>query len=265
MNLHTFVQLDGYKLSTQIIDFEKFKYSKTILVFLHEALGSIQQWRNFPQDLCASINLPGIIIERRGYGQSDPMNEERDIRYLHNYAVEIKKVFNELLTNQKVIIIGHSDGGSIGLLLAHYHPENILGLVTLAAHTYMEECTVEGIRATTQAFEEGKLDGLKKFHGDKTNDLFYAWSKTRLNPTFMEWDIRFEIQPINVPVLAIQGKEDQYGSYGQLNGIRNAAKNYTELNLEQSKHHPHLEKTNECLTAITKWINTLKIEETILN
>lgn len=260
MTTSKFIQLSNYRISTQYLLPQLMNEETPICIFLHEALGSIQQWRTFPIRVCQEVHLPGIIIERRGYGQSDPMNKKRDIHYLHEYCDELHEILKQILApKQQVIIIGHSDGGTIGMLYAHYYPQHVKALSTLAAHTFMEEITLVGIRQTTEAFKAGKLDGLYKIHGDKTLYLFNAWSETRLDPSFMKWDIREEIKSINCPVLSIQGADDQYGSEGQLLGIKNAASNYSEVILPNVNHHPHLENTDKCVSDIADWIKKLGV------
>lgn len=231
-----------------------------VLVFLHEALGSIVQWRNFPEMIVNELQLPGIIIERRGHGHSDPLPaEERSADYLHRYTTETKAILDELLPlGTPVILIGHSDGGTIALLYAKHYPKNIIGICTMAAHTFVEPETLAGIEPAVQAWESGKLDGLKRIHGDKTERLFYAWANTWRAPFFHDWDIREEIKGIACPVLAIQGAADQYGTEEQLNSIHEAAPQADVRILPDCGHHPHIEKKEAVLKEICDWVKVLK-------
>lgn len=229
--------------------------SKPVLVFLHEALGSIIQWKGFPSELCNSFHLAGIVIERSGHGKSSPLAGGRDIHYLHHYADETLDVLREVLNpTQKYIIIGHSDGGSIALILASRNLKNLQAVVTMAAHTFVEEKTLAGIYPAIEAFEAGKLDGLYKIHGSKTKTLFYAWANTWLNPVFKNWDIRDEIKHFQVPVLAIQGKDDQYGTEEQVNSIVFSHEKRLKEIIPSCGHHPHLEKPEQVMKAITHWM-----------
>lgn len=253
------IRLDTAKINVQWINPGSLNPSKPVLVFLHEALGSIIQWKAFPSELCNSMNLPGVVIERSGHGKSSALVGDRDIHYLHHYADETLAVLREILNpDQKYILIGHSDGGSIALILAARNTKNLQAVVTMAAHTFVEDETLAGIHPAMEAFETGKLDGLYKIHGDKTETLFYAWANTWLTPTFKNWDIRAEIKPIQIPVLAIQGAEDQYGTEEQVNSIVQNNSSRKGIIVPACGHHPHLEKGERVIQEISKWVkNTL--------
>jgi pimeloyl-ACP methyl ester carboxylesterase len=256
MTLEKKIQLDSHQVNTQFLFSESVKDDSILFVFLHEALGSIPQWRDFPQLLCNQMGLNGIVYDRRGHGNSDPENAKRDANYLHEAAYsEFKKLMDVLIPlDKKIILIGHSDGGTIALLYAAKYPKQIAGIVTMAAHVLVEEETLNGIHPAIVAFENGKLAGLKKFHGDKTTDLFYAWANTWLMPEFKSWNIVDEIKDIVCPALILQGKEDQYGTEKQVNEIVSALENAEGVMLDNCKHHPHLEKTKEVIDLISKAI-----------
>lgn len=232
--------------------------SNHVVVFLHEALGSIGQWKNFPQKLCNELNLPGLVYERIGHGQSSCLTKKRNENYLQEYALkELPIVLNKLLKkNQKAILIGHSDGGSIALLYAQKHKDKLSALVTMAAHVINEKETLRGIEPAVKAFEKGKLDGLKKYHGDKTNSLFYAWANTWSAEFFKDWNICNEIDKVEVDALIIQGILDQYGTERQvdliLENIKSEKKN--KLMLDDCGHHPHLEKTGVVIDSIKRFL-----------
>lgn len=229
-----------------------------VLVFLHEALGSIGQWKDFPEKLCASLDIPGILYERQGYGSSSPLTEVRGADYLEKYALEELPQFLDkvLAPHQKAILIGHSDGGSIALLYAQSNPENLAAIVTMAAHVINEKETLAGIAPAIEAYKKGKLDGLKKYHGDKTEELFYAWANTWNAPFFKEWDICKLIDKIEVDALIIQGCNDQYGTEEQVDLILAHIKSEKKqkLMLENCGHHPHLEQKETVIQAITTFL-----------
>ncbi len=250
------VHLSDRTIHIQLINHPLITESKPILVFLHEALGSIIQWKSFPMDLCNSLNLSGVVIERSGHGKSSPLVGERDRNYLHQYADETIQVLLEILNpNQKIILVGHSDGGSISLLLGSKGLKNLQAVVTMAAHTFVEPETLAGIHPAIEAFKNGKLNGLYKIHGDKTEALFYAWANTWLSPGFKSWDIRDEIQDFKQPVLAIQGLNDQYGTEEQVNSIVDGHSNRVGKMVPACGHHPHLEKSKEMVDLISDWIS----------
>lgn len=250
------IRIASKEINIQWINQGLLSDSKPVMVFLHEALGSIVQWKSFPSELSNSLKLPGIVIERSGHGKSGSLSGERDINYLHRYADEVSEVLREVLNpTQKMILIGHSDGGSIALIIAARSSKNIQAIVTMAAHTFVEDETLAGIHPAIQAFEAGKLDGLYRIHGEKTKSLFYAWANTWLAPDFKNWDIREEIKSIEIPVLAIQGKDDQYGTEEQVHSIVNGFNNRTGKIIPSCGHHPHLEKKEVIIKEIRKWLN----------
>ncbi len=249
------IYLGSKEINTHWINPSLLNSSKPVLVFLHEALGSIIQWKSFPTEFCKILNVPGLVIERSGHGKSGFLTGERNSSYLHDYATETLDVLREVLNpNQKYIIIGHSDGGSIGLIIASREPKNLMALITMAAHTFVEEETLAGIIPAINAFENGKLDGLHKIHENKTNPLFYGWANTWLSPAFRSWDIREEIQAFTTPVLALQGTTDQYGTEEQVNSIVSGHDNRKGILIPHCGHHPHLEKPEETMKAISQWL-----------
>ena len=226
-----------------------------VILFLHEALGSIGQWKEFPQQLCDALRLNGIVYERQGHGDSSPFAKPRTASYLHEYALEELPAFlKKLGLNKKVLLVGHSDVGTIALLYAAAYPESIAGIVTMAAHVINEKETVAGIQPAIDAYEAGKLSGLQKYHGDKTNDLFYAWADIWRSKEFTDWNITQEITNSKAKGLFIQGSDDQYGTPQQIELIQ---KNYTGLSkailLNNCGHHPHLEKTNTVIEHVSNW------------
>lgn len=252
------IRFDSTEINIQWINPGLLTGSKPVLVFLHEALGSIIQWKSFPAECCDSLNLPGIVIERSGHGQSSPLTAQRDIHYLHHYADETREVLREILApDQKLILVGHSDGGSIALILASRNLKNLQAVITMAAHTFVEDETLGGIHPAIEAFKAGKLNGLCRIHGTKTEDLFYAWANTWLSPAFKNWDIRSEISSFTTPILAIQGKEDQYGTEEQVNSIVQGHSNRIGKMIPSCGHHPHLEKKEAVIREIESWLKSI--------
>ena len=233
------------------IEPKKLNSDSVVAIFLHEALGSIRQWMSFPQELCDQLGVRGMIYDRQGHGESSPFTKERDENYLHDYALQELPAFIELVVpeSKNLLLIGHSDGGTISLLYASKFPQRISGIVTMAAHVINEPETITGIQPAINAFELGKLDGLKKYHGEKTKDLFFAWANIWRDDRFKNWNITNEIGS-KLPGLFIQGKTDQYGTARQLELIQSRFSNGTSLLLDDCGHHPHLEKKEAVIFAI---------------
>lgn len=248
-------QIDTYELHYERIIPDNIENEEVVILFLHEALGSIGQWKDFPKEVCSRLGLEGIVYERSGHGQSSPLASKRDTNYLHNYALrELPEFLDALDEQRKILLVGHSDGGTIALLFGAKYPEQIVGTVTMAAHVINEPETVAGIDPAVHAYEAGKLDGLKKYHGEKTDALFYAWADIWRNPKFHSWDITNEISFQNGKGLFIQGAEDQYGTEKQIKLIESNFKGKSKaIILDNCGHHPHLEQADQVLNLIENW------------
>lgn len=245
------------KIAYKIIG--EIKANKPILLFLHEAIGSIAQWKNFPELLNKELELPALVLELPGYGFSAEYNKKRNSEYLHHFALDILPSFLKSINlDQELIIIGHSDGGTNALLFSSKFPDQVKGIVTMAAHVLNEEETKAGIQPAIDAYETGKMKGLEMYHGQKTQSLFYGWAHTWLANDFSRWNISQDIKCNNTPALIIQGKEDQYGTDAQVNLICELLENAEPAFINQCGHAPHLEQTKEVIEKIVKWRSNLK-------
>ncbi len=229
-----------------------------VILFLHEGLGSIAQWKSFPEKLCELSGFSGLVYDRQGYGKSSKLSSKRDHRYLHNYALEELPVIIDSLISQEreLYIYGHSDGGSIALIYAAQYPEKVSGVITEAAHVIVEDITLAGIKPVVTLFEQGSLSSkLEVYHGDKTKEIFYAWSDTWHLKRFREWDITEGLKSIVNPVLAIQGVEDEYGTELQLDLIvEKCSGNTDKLFIKECGHAPHKQQQQIVLNAVTKFL-----------
>jgi pimeloyl-ACP methyl ester carboxylesterase len=233
---------------------------KPYLVFLHEGLGCTAMWRDFPELLCAKTGCPGLVYDRLGYGNSSPLKLQRTIHYLHSYALqELPQLLESIIPRKPFIFIGHSDGGSISLILAAERPSLLQGVITEAAHVFVDDETIAGIHRANAAWAEGKLRGLTKYHGDKTETLFEAWSKTWLTTWFKHWNIEYLLPSIEVPLLVIQGADDQYGSTDQVKAIATKTSGSAQQEIvENCAHVPHLEAQDVVLDLMSDFITRLR-------
>ncbi|MFO1072126.1 MAG: alpha/beta fold hydrolase [Geminicoccaceae bacterium] len=213
------------------------------LLFLHEGLGSIAQWKDFPSALCARLGCEGIVFDRLGHGRSDPAVLPRTPTYLHEAAGTVLPALLDALAVPRAALLGHSDGGSIALLFAAVAPERTAALVTEAAHVMVEEITLAGIRAAGAAYATTDLPRrLARYHGEKTEALFYAWRDTWLSPAFRGWNIEAALPAIRAPLLVIQGEADEYGSPAQVEAIARGTGGPVErLLIPGCGHNPHQE------------------------
>jgi pimeloyl-ACP methyl ester carboxylesterase len=190
------------------------------VVFLHDSLGCVETWRDFPQRLSERTGLDALIYDRRGYGQSSPFSgEARTVRYLHQEA-ELLFLLLDTLAIERVVLFGHSDGGSISLIAAAQRPLRIEAVITEGAHVFVEEVTLAGIRHARTLLASTDLGRrLESYHGAKAGAVAAAWIDTWLSPEFRDWNIESCLPRIVCPVLAIQGSEDEYGTPAQVMAI----------------------------------------------
>jgi pimeloyl-ACP methyl ester carboxylesterase len=219
------------------------------LVFLHEGLGSVAGWRDFPRSVCDRLAAPGLVYSRRGYGRSTPLGEPRGIGYLHR---EAWVVLPELLARFGIdapLLVGHSDGGSIALLYAARHSPRAIAI--MAPHVFVEDVTIEGIRAARVAWQGGKLrEPLARLHDDP-DGAFFGWNDGWLDPAFRGWNIEAELPKIRCPVLAIQGYGDQYATMQQLDRIAAGITAPCQLlKLENCGHSPQRDQPQAVIDAI---------------
>ena len=225
--------------------------SRPVLVFLHEGLGSTRMWKGFPQALCDAAGCDGLLFDRQGHGQSDPQQQPRTIHYLHRYALEeLPQVLAQAIPDRDYVTIGHSDGGSIGLLHAAERPARLRGLITLAAHIYVEDVTLQGIRDALDAWHAGKLRGLARYHGDRVEQVFMAWNATWLTPAFAHWNMAYALPAISVPTCVMQGAGDQYATVQHMHDIAAGIHAATDQLLPDCGHSPHLENPEATLQAM---------------
>lgn len=214
---------------------------KATLVFLHDSLGCTSLWRDFPGQLGEVLSCDVFMYDRQGYGQSGPFSRAaRGTGYLEDEARTLEQVLDAAHIDQ-CILFGHSDGGSIALIAAALFPERFLAVITEGAHVFVEDITLEGIRAAMHQFETTDLaQKLSRYHGDKTSALFDAWTKTWTAPFFRDWNIEHFLPAISCPVLAVQGADDEFGTPAQLDAIASGAGAETLL-MPGFGHNPHKE------------------------
>ena len=226
------------------------------LVFLHEGLGSIAQWRDFPAALCRRTGLPGLVYDRWGFGGSAPLPLPRPVDYLTREAERSLPAVLEACSVTRPLLVGHSDGGSIALLYAAAFPRQPVACITLAAHVFVEEVSLDGIRAAARAWREGDLrQRLERYHGAKTEAMFRGWTETWLRPDFRDWNMLGRLPAITCPLLVIQGEDDEYGTAAQVEAIvRGAGGPASPLMLPACGHQPHLQQHEAVLDAVADFI-----------
>lgn len=251
----------GHKLHAERLDPEPVTPGAdgTTLVFLHEGLGSIGQWRDFPSRLSERTGLPALVYDRWGYGNSDPFTLPRTTSYLHDEALAGLPAVLEACRIDRAVLVGHSDGGSIALIYASKHPENVRAVITEAAHVFVEDVTVQGIREAVEDYASTDLcKRLARYHGDKTDLVFHGWADTWLSPGFRSWNIEEFLPGVRCPVLIIQGVDDRYGTPAQVRAIERQVSGPAKALLLRCGHIPHAEAREEVLEAMAGFIEELK-------
>lgn len=244
-----------YELYYELVPGSK---EKPCLLFLHEGLGCTALWKDFPKRLCQATGCPGLVYDRRGYGHSSPLAGARSIHYLHEYALwELPRVLAAVIPDRDYLVIGHSDGGSIALIHAAEQPARLRGIITEAAHVFVEQETVDGIRAADDAYLAGKLHRLTQYHGDKTDTTFKAWSRTWIKEGFRHWNIEYLLPSIQVPALVMQGVEDQYATGAQVTAIVGGVANREAVMIPECGHIPHQEQPGTTLRRMAAFIGEL--------
>ena len=226
------------------------------LVLLHEGLGCVAMWRDFPELLHRRTGLPVFAYTRAGYGGSDPAGLPRGIDYMHVEGREVVGAVLDAAGIGDAVLVGHSDGASIAIVHAGEHAggsaPRVRALVLLAPHVFCEDVSVESIRAAGDAYRRGGLrERLARHHGDRVDAAFFGWHDAWLRPEFRGWSIEAFLPGVTVPVLLIQGERDAYGTPAQLDAIeRGVAGPATRIRLEDCGHAPHRERPEETLDAI---------------
>jgi len=246
------IHAGGHALECELIE-----GAEPALVFLHEGLGSIKLWRDFPAKVAKATGRKALVYDRYGYGASDVLREEKvGVRFMHQEALEALPELLEATKIEKPVLIGHSDGASIALIYSGSHEVN--GLVVLAPHVFIEKFNLESIRRIRATFETTDLpQRFAKYHTDPRR-TFYLWNDAWLDPAFETWNIEEYLPGITCPVLAIQGENDEYGTMAQLDAIRRQVKGPCELlKLKDCGHSPHRDQPEKTLHAVLNFLQKI--------
>jgi len=232
-----------------------------LLVFLHEGLGSLSMWREFPETLCRAIGCRGLVYSRPGYGQSTPRATEEvwAPNFMHRQAHEVLPALLVALgvdtAANPPCLLGHSDGGSIALLHAARFPDRVAGAIVLAPHIMVEDLSVSSIEKARLAYLETDLrQRLARHHADP-DSAFWGWNNIWLNPAFRPWSIEAEIASITCPLLAVQGLDDEYGTLHQIRGIAQSVPQTELLELAESGHSPHRDQPAQLISSIQEFLD----------
>ena len=232
-----------------------------LIIFLHEGLGSLSMWRDFPQKLCHVLGTRGLVYSRPAYGKSTQraIDENWKPDFMHRQAYEVLPALLQALninpTEQPLWLLGHSDGGSIALLYAAAFSHQLQGIVVLAPHIFVEDLTIQSIEQAKTAYLTTDLPSkLARYH-DNPESAFWGWNTIWLNPEFRAWSIEKNLDTISCPLLAIQGLEDEYGTLEQIHGISRRLPHTKVIELPNCGHSPHRDQQETLIAIIRDFIH----------
>lgn len=242
------------------IEYRKFSGTKAgpMIVLLHEGLGSVSAWKDFPEHLCKVTGLSVFLYSRAGYGNSSPIELPRSVDFHSDEAVRVLPKILDAAEIERCILLGHSDGASIATIYASAKSldNQAERLILLAPHIFAEEKCVTAVEQAIKAYEKGNLrKALRKFHGKNTECAFRGWSGVWTDLEFSCWSIEEHLPLIKIPVLAIRGEDDPYNTVSHLDGITEKVSGEVEcFNLSNCAHAPHKEQEEQVLMLIEKFL-----------
>ena len=232
-----------------------------LVVFLHEGLGSVSMWRDYPTRLCEAAGMRGLVYSRPGYGRSTPRaaGTAWTPRFMHEQAHELLPAFLQAVgvdaERDPPWLFGHSDGGSIALLYAAAFPAQTAGVIALAPHILVEEVSVASIARAREAYLHTDLRARLARHHDDPDSAFWGWNDIWLHPDFRAWSIESKLASITCPVLAVQGLDDEYGTLEQIRGIARRLPQTELLELPDCGHSPHRDQPEVLTRAAVEFLH----------
>ncbi len=239
------------------------------IVFLHDGLGCVEMWRDFPDRLASATGCGALVYSRQGYGASDPVRGPRPVAFMHDEALVVLPAVLEHFQLKEVVLFGHSDGASIAVIYAGARhrgfggphgpplgPSLVRTLVLEAPHVFVEPICVESIAAIAEAYETTRLrERLARYHSGNTDSMFKTWTDVWLGPEFRRWNIEEYLPAIESPVLVLQGEDDEYGTLRQVDAVvRQVTGPANSLMLAHCGHSPHSDQPDAVLEAASRFV-----------
>lgn len=227
------------------------------IVLLHEGLGCVSMWKDFPAALAVATGCSVVTYSRRGYGASDPISGPRPASYMHDEALIVLPEVLDRLDIENPVLFGHSDGASIALIHAGGQ-HRVRGIIAEAPHVMVESISITSIAEARRAYATSDLRSrLAQYHAD-VDGAFRGWSDIWLSSEFQTWSIEEYLPLACCPILAIQGEDDEYGTMEQIDRIARDARDVTLLKLANCHHSPHREQPVSVITAVQEWLGALE-------
>lgn len=246
------VIVDGKRLETHWIGHER--SDQPVIVMLHEGLGSIALWKDFPEQLASRSGCAVLIYSRYGHGSSDKLMEKRPVSFMHREGEVVLPELLDKLSIERPILLGHSDGGSISIIFAGKYPERPRALILEAPHVFVEDLSVASITQAKLNYETTDLgQKLSRYHAH-VDATFWGWNDIWLDPNFRDWNIEEYLTAIRCPVLCIQGENDEYGTRAQVDAIAAQVQQTEIMMLPDCKHSPHRDQPEKTLERIAEFV-----------
>jgi pimeloyl-ACP methyl ester carboxylesterase len=231
-----------------------------VIVFLHEGLGSVAMWKDFPAKLCLTGGFRGLVYSRAGYGRSTPRPHDQrwGVDFMHSHAIEVLPAFlasaGVNVASNPPWLFGHSDGGSIALIHAARYPSGVAGVIAAAPHIFVEELTLQSIERAREIYLTGDLRSkLARYHHD-VDSAFWGWNDVWLKPEFRSWNIEELLPSIRCAVLAVQGYDDEYGTMAQVDGLAKHVPQTRILRIAECGHSAHRDQPEKLIRAAIEFI-----------
>jgi pimeloyl-ACP methyl ester carboxylesterase len=248
----SFVTVQGHR-----IEYELLHGHAPLIVFLHEGLGSLSAWRDFPARVASETGCAALVYSRYGYGKSDPLEGPRSVDFMHQEALLALPELLDKLGVERPILFGHSDGGSIALIYAGGAQRPVRGVIAMAPHVMVEDISIRSIEAAKAAFETPGLREKLGRHHSHPDSAFWGWNDIWLHPEFRAWNIEEYLPRIHCPVLAIQGEEDEYGTMRQVERVGDLTPAVRLLKLKNCRHSPHRDQPEAVIQAAAEFVGRL--------
>jgi len=237
-----------------------------VIVFLHEGLGSLGMWKTFPDHLARACGVQGLVYSRPGYGHSTPrrQGEKWTPLFMHQQATEVLPAFLSAVgldpIRRPMVLMGHSDGGSISLLFSALTDWPCRGIIVMAPHLFVEDVSIRSIRQAREVYLKTDMrEKLARYHADP-DSAFWGWNDVWLSPAFASWNIEDEVSAITAPILAIQGVDDEYGTLEQIRGIHRLCPRVEIAEISECRHSPHRDQPERVIVLCQQFVQRLDLD-----
>jgi pimeloyl-ACP methyl ester carboxylesterase len=249
------VVVDGKRLETLSY---RAKGDQPTIVMLHEGLGSVSMWKDFPEQIAKATGCGVMAYSRYGHGKSERLAEKRLVEFMHHEGTVVLPGLLARLQIEKPILLGHSDGASICILYAAALPASPRGLILEAPHVFVEDLTIDSIAKIRTVYQTTDLPQRLGRHHDHVEEAFWGWNDIWLDPAFRTWNIEGCLHALACPVLVIQGEDDEYGTLAQVEAIKRRVPNTQSLVLPDCGHSPHRDQPAATLQAAAQFARKLR-------